>query len=118
MGRLFIEGAGFSLESATDRTPDTVKHYIFSNEQIVATFDTREEAQEEYRRLCRLYWNNKLDSARVSERLMGARGILSIDKSNVEAWTELARNGNPNEKNKAAFWIRKLGGVELALEAS
>ncbi|HET6386233.1 MAG TPA: hypothetical protein VFJ58_22810 [Armatimonadota bacterium] len=110
MGRLYIEGAGFSLESATERTPDAAKYYIFLNERVDCSYETREEALEEYHRRCRDYWNAKLESARNSERLMGARGLLSLDKSDLNAWNELARNGSQSEKAKAAFWIRKLGG--------
>ena len=110
MGRIYIEGAGFCLESGTERTPDGTRFYIFTDGDISSVFDTREEAQAEYRRLCRLYWNIKLESQRASDRLMGARGLLSMDKLDLNAWMELARNGSTAEKTKAAFWIRKLGG--------
>jgi hypothetical protein len=119
MGRLYIEHAGFSMESATERTPDQSKFYIFESEKIVCAFDSREEALGEYRTRCRAYWHHKMDSAKESERLMGARGLLSMDKNDVIAWQELARLGNQSERTKAAFWIRKLGGPEPAVcEAS
>ncbi|MDQ2732647.1 MAG: hypothetical protein M3Y56_13395 [Armatimonadota bacterium] len=118
MAKLYIEGAGFCMESGTDRTPDNIRFYIFTNEQIECGFDSREEAQEEYRRRCRLYWNSKMDSSEAGDRLLGARGILSLDKSDVNAWGELARNGSQSEKTKAAFWLRKLSGVDIAVEAS
>ncbi|MCA1595903.1 MAG: hypothetical protein LC772_05720 [Chloroflexi bacterium] len=119
MGRLYIEGAGFSMESGTDRTPEPAKHYIFAKDQIVGSFESRDDALAEYRRMCRLFWNAKMSSTRDQERLLGARGLLSLDKSDLGAWEELARHGNPNERTKAAFWIRKLGGApDAALDAA
>ena len=98
------------MESATERTPDSSRFYIFFQEKIACAFDTREEALQEYRRRCQEYWKVKLDGKSESERLLGARGLLSLDKSNLTAWTELARHGNQSERTKAAFWLRKLGG--------
>jgi len=114
VSKQYIEGADFSLERFTDSVPQDGRYYILKDSQIAAVFDSQEEAQAYYKRLCLSYWTRMLGSDDLTLRLQAARGLLRRDRTHRPALETLATYGDSRESSYAAESLRRLERQQAA----
>ena len=93
--RRCLQGADFSLEANTRKTPRGGRFYVLRKGRVVFQSPSFAEAQQVYFKLCREYWETHLTSEDPEERLACARGLLSLDLRHEEAAAVLRDDGEP-----------------------
>jgi hypothetical protein len=98
--RRALAGADFSLEANTESVPDDGRFYILKNGEIVLETEDFPEAIAEYNRLCKAFWESRLDNEDPAIRIQSAWGLLGLDATDKEAQAVINRDGSPQEKKR------------------
>lgn len=95
-----LEGASFSLEANTESVPADGRYYILQDGRITLATSDFPEALAEYNRLCREFWQARLDHPVPQVRVAAAWGLLSLDASDKAAIAVIVQDGTPQEKKR------------------
>ena len=98
--RRHIEGSDFSLEANTSAVPADGRFYLLRNGEVVLQSSEFPEAIEAYNNLCREFWQNRLDSEEVSQRVASAWGLLSLDPEDKVAQENIKQDGSDNDRKR------------------
>jgi hypothetical protein len=111
MERRSVEGTDFSLEHQTEATGGRDEYCIVRSGKVANAYATRDEAMEEYRRLCVAHWNDRLENGTDPERLAAAQALVRQPGNHVLAMQVLKELGTeadqpgatpPNRRRAAA----------------
>src|SRR5438105_578175 len=95
-----LEGANFSLESNTETVPADGRFYVVQGGEVVLATEEFDEATTEYHRLCRDFWNERLQNPAPQVRVAAAWGLLGLDPTDKTAQAVIARDGSAQEKKR------------------
>ena len=95
-----LDGANFSLEANTESVPADGRYYILREGQVELATAEFQEALTEYNRMCREFWEGRLEDPTPQVRVSAAWGILSLDSSDKNAQAIIQRDGSAQEKKR------------------
>ncbi|MFN3648887.1 MAG: hypothetical protein ACK47B_04825 [Armatimonadota bacterium] len=95
-----LADADFSLEANTESVPADGRFYVMRNDEVVMASEDFEEATTEYHRLCRGFWEARLEDPSPQVRVAAAWGLLGLDSGNKQAQAIIQQDGTPQEKKR------------------
>ena len=95
-----LEGANFSLEANTEAVPADGRYYVLRDGEVVIASAEFQEAIEEYNRLCRDFWLERLEGEQPQPRVAAAWGLLGLDPNDKNAQGVIAKYGSPQERKR------------------
>jgi hypothetical protein len=98
--RRHIEGADFSLEANTGTVPSDGCFYLLRNGEVLLQSSEFPKAIEAYNGLCREFWESRLDSSDVAQRVASAWGLLSLDPEDKQALEIIRQDGSDNDRKR------------------
>ena len=95
-----LQGADFSLETSTESVPDDGRFYVLRAGEVVLATEEFTEALNEYNRLCREFWEARLENEDPPVRVAAAWGLLGLDSNDKTAIAIIQRDGTAQEKKR------------------
>jgi hypothetical protein len=98
--RRALADADFSLEANTESVPADGRYYILKGGEISLATEEFPEAIAEYNRLCRTFWEQRLEDETPQVRVSAAWGLLGLDPTDKTAQGVIQEFGTPQEKKR------------------
>ena len=95
-----LDGANFTLEANTESVPADGRYYVLREGEVVLATEEFAEATAAYNRLCREFWESRLESPATPVRIAAAWGLLGLDPTDKTAQTVIQEDGSPQERKR------------------
>jgi hypothetical protein len=98
--RRSLRDADFSLEANTESVPADQRFYLLRNGEVLLATEDFAEALGEYNRLCKEFWEARIEHPTPAIRVAAAWGILSLDPTDKNAIAIIQKDGTPQERKR------------------
>jgi hypothetical protein len=95
-----LQGASFSLEANTESVPADGRYYVLQDGEVSLATSEFPEALAEYNRLCREFWESRLEDEAPQVRVAAAWGLIHLEPTDKTAQAVIQKDGSPQDRKR------------------